>query len=447
MRVARYPIPLALVAGLVLAVGLPSACGDDDDSKGDDGSGDGDGDGAPSDAGSGGGQDAGPDAGPPVADCKPRLGTNVGLEEVARGFDQPVFVTSPPGDSRLFVVSKHGAISIVKDGKVLPDPFLDIDGRVSSAPADNEQGLLGMAFHPDYARNGRFFLFYTRQAGDDPPDRLSEFRVDRDDPDLADPESEREILEVEDLESNHNGGMIAFGRDGYLYVGMGDGGGGGDQHGDVGNGQDQSTLLGDILRIDVNSTDAPYAIPRDNPYAGSGGTPLREIFISGVRNPWRWSFDRDTGDLYIGDVGQGAWEEIDVLPFGQQAGKNLGWRIMEGDRCFPPEVKECNRTGLTLPVAVYPNPGNAAAVVGGYVYRGACFPDIRGWYFYGDYVTNRVFKFVFERGAAVDKADISKDIDPDGLLEGLASFGEDAHGEVYAVSLGSGIIYRIVAGP
>jgi glucose/arabinose dehydrogenase len=441
--VARHRTALALAAGLALGAGLAPGCGDDDDG----GKTGGNADSGTGDAGTRADAGSGADGGGPVADCKPQSGTNLSLELVARGFDQPVFVTSPPGDPRLFVVSKHGAISIVKDGQVLRQPFLDIDDRVASAPADNEQGLLGLAFHPDFARNGRFFVFYTRQA-DDPPDRLSEFRVSEASPDIADPESEREIFEVADLEPNHNGGMIAFGKDGYLYAGLGDGGGGGDQHGDIGNGQDKSTLLGDILRIDVNSADKPYAIPPDNPYAGSGGNPLAEIFISGVRNPWRWSFDSETGDLYIGDVGQGKWEEVDVLPAGKQAGKNLGWRIMEGDHCYPPDESEpCDRTGLTLPVAVYPNPGDGASVIGGYVYRGACSPDIRGWYFYGDYNKETFFKFVYADGAATAKADVTGDIDPESTVDGLASFGQDAAGEIYVVSLGSGEIYRIVAGP
>jgi len=434
---------MALAASLSLAAGLAPGCGDDDDGKG-----------GPDDAGGGspdgsaGGGDAGaPDAGS-GATCTPQRGTNLSLQLVARGFDQPVFVTSPPGDPRLFVVSKHGVISIVKDGKVLRDPFLDIDDRVASAPGDNERGLLGLAFHPDYARNGRFFVFYTREA-ENPPDRLAEFHVTGGNPDIADPESEREIVEVPDLESNHNGGMLAFGKDdGYLYAGLGDGGGANDQHGDIGNGQDQSTLLGDILRIDVDATDKPYAIPPTNPYAGSGGNPLEEIFISGVRNPWRWSFDRETGDLYIGDVGQGQWEEVDVLPAGKQAGLNLGWNRMEGSHCFPPDPDDaCDRTGLTLPVAEYANPGDGAAVIGGYVYRGACNPDIRGWYFYGDYNKEHIFKFIYAGGQATEQADVTDDIDPKSAIDGLSSFGEDAAGEVYVVSLNSGEIYRIVAGP
>ncbi len=448
MHLARHRSTMALLAALTLATG--PACGDDDgggSDGADDGSDGADGaDGADDGTDDDGGDDGTPDAGPSVSECKPQKGTNLALELVAQGagdgFDQPLLVTSPPDDPRLFVVGKHGIISIVKDGRILEQPFLDIDGRVASAPAPNEQGLLGMAFHPDFARNGRFFVFYTRDEGKNPPDRVAEFTVPKGTPDVADPESERLILQIDDPFSNHNGGMIAFGRnDGYLYIGMGDGGLGDDPDG---NGQDKSTLLGDILRIDVSSTDAPYAIPKDNPYVGAGGdpAPAEEIWISGVRNPWRWSFDRDTGDMYIGDVGQGAQEEIDVLTVAQQPGANLGWDTMEGTACD--DGADCS--GFIPPVATYPNPGGAA-VIGGYVYRGACFPDLQGRYFYGDYSTETVFTLTYAKGKASEPVDVTKDIDPDSVLDNLSSFGEDAYGELYVVSLGGGAIYRIVAGP
>jgi glucose/arabinose dehydrogenase len=451
------------IATLACALALAAAgCGDDSgNNPGDGGSpgGDGGGPGDDDDGGSGDGGGGGdgidcPDAGAPAApECKPQKGTNLALEFVAGGFDQPIFVTSPPGDPRLFVVSKHGAISIVEDGKVRPTPFLDIDGRVTSAPADNEQGLLGLAFHPDYACNGRFFVFYTGRMSDQAQDILSEFRVDPDNPNRALADSERPILGVADPQGNHNGGMIAFGPDGYLYIGMGDGGNGGDTgtgHPPLGNGQDKTTLLGDILRIDIDVSDPPYyRVPPTNPYAEPKNGERREIFISGVRNPWRWSFDRQSGDLYIGDVGQGAWEEVSVLTPAQQSGANLGWREMEGMACYPPSSDDCNPANFTLPVEVYPNPGEGvgAAVVGGYVYRGSCFPDIQGWYFYGDYLTEQVWKFVFDGKGATESQEVTSDIDPDGVLSGLSSFGEDAFGELYVVSLRQGEIYRIVAGP
>jgi glucose/arabinose dehydrogenase len=447
MRRARYRTTAVLVASLALALGCGG--GDDDDDSGT--TGDGGADGSDGDGGSDDGADdgGGPDAA--VADCEPQTGTNLYLERVTGGFDEPIFVTSPPGDPRLFVVSKHGVISIIKDGQTLPVPFLDIDPRVNSTPGDGEQGLLGLAFHPDYARNGRFYVVYTGTAtSGQSSDILSEFRVDPATPDRADPESEREILAVTDFEGNHNGGMIAFGDDGYLYIGLGDGGGGDDDHGTIGNGQDKSTLLGDMLRIDVKlDAERPpfYQVPGDNPYAYSKGPERKEIFISGVRNPWRWSFDRQTYDLYIGDVGQGQWEEVDVLPKGQQSGVNLGWRVMEGMVCFG--GVSCNPADFTLPVTVYANPGGGtgAAIVGGYVYRGGCFPDLQGWYFYGDYPSARIWKFRYDGGQATEEAEVTADIDPQGQLSGLSSFGQDATGELYVISMRSGEIFHITAGP
>jgi glucose/arabinose dehydrogenase len=461
MHRIRFKYPSCLAASLCLAAGLGLAAGcggdddDDDSSPGDggtaddgttdDGTADDDDDG---DGGGDGGTGDGADAAP-VAECEPQSGTNLGLERVAGGtedgFDEPIFVTSPRDDGRLFVVSKHGAISIVKNGQVQDTPFLDIDGRVVSGRGNGEQGLLGLAFHPDFADNGRFFVLYTR--AEDEFEVLSEFHVDPNTPDVADPESEREILPIRDPEGNHNGGMIAFGPDNYLYVGLGDGGGGGDEHGDIGNGQDKSTLLGDFLRLDIDITDEPgYGIPTDNPYVGSKEEE-EEIFISGVRNPWRWSFDRQNGDLYIGDVGQGLWEEIDVLEAGEQSGVNLGWRGREGFECFDDD--QCDRPDMTDPVIVYPNPGDGigAAIVGGYVYRGTCFPDIQGWYFYGDFLSEQVWKLRYVDGEATEDAEVTSDIDPEGVLNGLSSFGQDAAGEIYAVSMSSGEVFRIVAGP
>ena len=443
MASTRHRTPFAPLfgLGLVLALGLTGCGGDDDAADGGDPGGDG-ADGSDDGSDGDGSDDGSPDADAAVGDCSPVKGTNLALERVASGFDEPVFVTSPPGDTRLFVVSKHGTISIVKGGKVLPTPFLDIDGRVDSSPEPNEQGLLGLAFHPDYADNGRFFVFFTEDVeGEDAPDVVAEFRVMDGNPDVADPSSEREILTVPDSQPNHNGGMLAFGReDGYLYIGMGDGGSSDDPGG---NGQDLSSLLGDMLRLDVSSTDEPYRIPADNPYVGKKGdpTPRGEIYISGLRNPWRWSFDRENGDMYLADVGQNSQEEVNVLPVGQQSGANLGWSAMEGMNC-----RQAPCDAFNAPEATYQNDGGEA-VVGGYVYRGTCFPDIQGWYFYGDYGSERVFKFVYAGGAASEQQEVTKDIDPDSVLDGLSSFGQDAVGELYAVSLRTGEVFHIVAGP
>lgn len=428
----------ALVPALLLAV----ACGGDDGGSG----GNGDGDGGPDDE-----ADADPnqpDAA--MADCTPENGTSLALELVTSDVEEPVFVTAPTGDPRLFIIEKHGRIRIFKDGQLLATPFLDIDDRVTSNPANNEQGLLGMAFHPNFGSNGRFFVFYTG-SGDD---KVAEFAVSETDPDIADGDSETAILAVDDPYGNHNGGMMAFGEDGYLHIGMGDGGDGGDP---LEHGQNNETLLGDMLRIDVDSG-SPYGIPDDNPFAGDGGDVREEIFIMGVRNPWRWSFDRQTGDMYIGDVGQGEWEEVDVLLPADQNGANLGWDEVEGNECYndqdPVSDPTCTIGNYTGPVVVYENPAGDVqrSITGGYVYRGGCFPDLQGTYFYGDYVTDQVWTFEYAGGDATNQQEVTDDLDPDGVIDGLSSFGEDGYGELYVVSLrpdsfgaSLGEIYRIVA--
>ncbi len=410
-------------------VSTPLACGGDDDggdNPGDDGGGGGDGDG-------GGGNNA--DAA--VNSCAPVSGTNLALELVTQGLDEPLFVTSPPGDTRLFIVEKLGTIRVFKDGQLLDTPFLSVD--VTGEPAPNEQGLLGLAFHPKYAMNGRFYVFYTAGGRD----VVTEYRVS-DDPDVANPDSDKLIIDVSDPFGNHNGGMIAFGQDEMLYIGMGDGGDANDPNN---NGQDRTTILGDMLRIDVDGDD-PYAIPDDNPLVGQGGGVREEIWLSGLRNPWRWSFDMSTGDMYIGDVGQGTTEEINVIRANQK-GLDLGWDEVEGEECFddpgngpdPDTDGNCVLGDHTGPVVTYANTGDAS-VVGGFVYRGSCFPDIQGWYFYADWNMGRIWKFVGPDGN--DNTDVTADLDPDDVLDGIASFGQDIFGEVYVVSLHGGAIYRIV---
>jgi glucose/arabinose dehydrogenase len=427
---ARLRLP-ALVPALLFAVGCGGGGGDDDGGGNDDGGpGDDDGGGDPDD----------PDAA--QADCTPHNGTALALELVTGDVEEPVLVTAPSGDPRLFIVEKHGRIRIFKDGALLATPFLDIDGRVQSNPAGNEQGLLGLAFHPDYASNGRFFVYYTNSDADE---AISEFQVSDTDPDLADADSETPILTTPDPFANHNGGMMAFADDGFLYIGMGDGGDGDDPDG---NGQDRTTLLGDMLRIDIDSG-SPYGIPDDNPYVGDGGGVREEIWMSGVRNPWRWSFDRQTGDMYIGDVGQGAWEEVDVLTPEEQPGANLGWDEVEGMVCHN---GGCTLGDFTPPKVVYENPaGEGRSITGGYVYRGSCFPDLEGIYFYADYVTSQVWTFKYVGGEATEQEEVTADLDTDDLLAGVSSFGEDGYGELYVVSLrpdsfgiADGAIYRIV---
>lgn len=375
-----------------------------------------------------------------VAACAVTPGTDLALEEIASGLERPVFVTSAPSDDRIFIVEQPGRIRIFQNGALLPAPFLDITGRVHDS--GNEQGLLGLTFHPQFPTNGRFYVNYT--ASDPQGDTVvAELRVSMEamsDPNVADPDSETRLLTVAQPYSNHNGGMVAFGSDDLLYIGLGDGGNGGDPEG---HGQDTSTMLGSILRIDVDGA-APYAIPASNPFASSANGPTDprpEIWAFGLRNPWRFSFDRQTGELYIGDVGQGVIEEIDVAG-AAAAGINFGWNTMEGTRCFG--GAGCDMTGLALPIAEYDHSGDRCSVTGGYVYRGACLPDIQGWYFYADYCTNQVWKL--EYPGDLTPVELSDDLGT-GVLAGVSSFGEDIDGELYITSLGNGRVFRIVAAP
>jgi glucose/arabinose dehydrogenase len=352
---------------------------------------------------------------------EPAATGSLSLQLVASGLTNPVFVTHAPGDgSRLFMIERGGRIKILRGGSVLPRAFLDIAGRVQEG---GEQGLLSVAFHPDYAQNGEIFVYYTNLAGDS---HLSRIRVSPD-PDSANPATEEVLLVVNQPYANHNGGLVTFGPDGMLYIGLGDGGSGGDP---LGNGQDSTTLLGSILRIDVDGG-APYAIPNDNPFVNDAAA-RKEIWAYGLRNPWRFSFDRATGDLYIGDVGQNAWEEIDVVPAGT-GGVNLGWNVMEGLHCY--NAATCNESGLTLPVVEYPHAGGCS-VTGGYVYRGAAVPSLHGRYFYADYCQGWIRSFRYESGRATDVRDHTADI---GTRSLISSFGEDADGEIYVVTLDGGI--------
>jgi glucose/arabinose dehydrogenase len=349
----------------------------------------------------------------------------VALEQVAEGLDFPLYLTAPPGDPRLFVVEKGGAIRIIKNGALLPAPFLDIHAQVSTG---GEQGLLGLAFDPSYGTNGRFIVHYTNEAGDT---RLSAFHVSPD-PDRADATSEQVLLAVDQPFANHNGGQIAFGPDGFLYLGLGDGGSEGDPNG---TGQRRDDLLASILRLSISP--AGYTVPPDNPFVGVSGA-RGEIWSYGLRNPWRFSFDRRTGDLYIGDVGGNRLEEIDVAPASAGGGRgvNYGWSVMEGTSCLA--GTGCDTTGLTLPVLQYDH-GQGCAVTGGYVYRGAAIPALQGHYFYADYCRGFVRSFRLVNGAPAEQADWPT------LSPGAAipSFGEDAAGELYVLSA-DGRVLKIV---
>ena len=356
----------------------------------------------------------------------PEAATGARLREMVNGLSMPLFLTSPVGDlSRQFVVEKLGRIRIIKDGGLVPTPFLDITQKVSNG---GEQGLLGLAFHPQYATNGIFIVNYTNTAGDT---RVAIYRVSAD-PDRADAASEQVILAVDQPFSNHNGGMVAFGPDDMLYIGLGDGGDGGDPQG---HGQNRNSLLGKLLRLSVSATGV-VTIPSDNPLVGQPGT-RAEIWSWGLRNPWRFSFDRATGDLYIGDVGQNAREEINVATdrpaFGQ--GRNYGWNIMEGSACF--SASTCSTTGLTPPVLEYSH-SDGCSVTGGYVYRGSALAAFAGHYFYADYCEGWVRSFRLSGPTAVDQKDWTS------LRPGsqITSFGEDARGELYLLT-SSGHVYRI----
>jgi glucose/arabinose dehydrogenase len=352
----------------------------------------------------------------------------LGLDTVVAGLSTPVFLTATPGDaSRLFILEKVGRIRIIKNGSLLSTPFLDISALTTKG---GEQGLLGMAFSPDYATSGRFYVSYTTTGGGAAGHSvIARYHVSSN-PDVA-LTADSVIITADQPFTNHNGGMIAFGPDGMLYFGLGDGGDGGDP---LETGQNRADLLGSMLRIDVSGS--TYTIPAGNPYAGSL-TFREELWNYGLRNPWRWSFDRRSGDLYIGDVGQGAYEEVDVVPAGAGGGQNFGWDDMEGTHCY--EDANCGSNPALRPVLDYGH-GPECSVTGGYVYRGSAIPTLQGHYLYGDYCAGWVKSFRWVGGVATDRQD-RPELSPG---SGITSFGEDANGELYIVRE-NGIICRIVA--
>ena len=372
--------------------------------------------------------DSGANPADPLEPQPPAPGLELALEVVIQTMDQPLFVTAPPGDpNRLFVVERPGRIRIVQNGTLVSRPFLDIAELTS---LEGERGLLGMAVHPDYAQNGRFFVHYTDVASGGT--RIARYNVSGD-PDVADPASGTIVLEVAQPFSNHNGGSIAFGPDGMLYIALGDGGSADDP---IGHGQNRGTLLGAVLRIDIDSGD-PLVIPSDNPFVDTPGA-RAEVWAYGLRNPWRISFDRSNGDLYIADVGQRDVEEVNVQPASSVGGENYGWNTMEGSTCFG--GGGCETAGLTLPVAEYEH-NAGCSITGGYVYRGAAVPAAAGRYFYGDFCSGFVRSFLLSMGQATDPVDHTSQIGPGGSI---VSFGEDGVGELYIVTI-EGSILRIVS--
>lgn len=343
----------------------------------------------------------------------------VAIEMVA-DIDYALAIAAPAGDERLFVAEREGTIHIVSgSGEVLEEPFLDISDVVRANGI--EQGLLGLVFHPGYAQNGRFFVYFSDENDDT---RLVEFTAD-DDPSLADPDSARELLYIDQPTDRHNAGMLQFGPDGYLYVAVGDGGDGG------GNAQDPGNIFGTILRLDVDNGD-PYAVPADNPFVAGGGAP--EVWAYGLRNPWRFDIDHETGLMYIGDVGQERWEEISVIAL-DQGGANLGWAYREGSMCF--SSPECDETDSVLPVVEYPH-SEGCSVTGGIVYRGTAIPELHGEYFYSDWCQSWVRSFRFVDGAAVDLESWPE------LKPGqVNTYGTDGFGELYMASWG-GAVWKLV---
>jgi glucose/arabinose dehydrogenase len=353
----------------------------------------------------------------------PAAARGLALERVASGLSDPLFVTAPAGDARLFVVEQTGRIRIVKAGRLLPAAFLDLTDRVR---AGGEQGLLSVAFHPRYATNGLLYVNYTDRRGDT---RVERYSVSRD-PDRADPASAKLVIMIEQPFANHNGGLVMFGPDSMLYIGMGDGGSGGDPHG---HGQNRATLLGKMLRLDVDRGD-PYAVPRDNPFAGRAGM-RGEIWAYGLRNPWRFCFDPPTGLLYIADVGQNLWEEIDVAG-AARGGLDYGWNVMEGDHCY--RSRDCDRGGRVPPAVEYHH-DDGCSVTGGFVYRGRRMPDLVGHYFYADYCRGWIRSFKYEGGRVTAHREW-RGVEPGNVT----SFGQDSAGEIYLCS-SDGAVHRLVS--
>lgn len=363
---------------------------------------------------------------------QPHPGVALDVAEVSEGLDRPVFLCSAPGDAnRLYIVEQSGVIQVVEGGEVRETPFLDLSETVGSN--QGEMGLLGMAFHPDYADNGRFYVHYTN---DDNNSTFASY-LRSEEPGVADPDSGTVLLTVEQPFHNHKGGMLAFGPDGYLYIGLGDGGGANDPEN---NAQNRGNLLGKILRIDVDRL-APYAIPEDNPFVGVEGV-RPEIWAYGLRNPWRFSFDRQTGDLWIGDVGQNALEEVNFQPAASDGGENYGWRVREGDICRPGE-DNCDLPGAVEPLLSYFRVG-PQSVTGGYVYRGAAIPALQGTYLFADFAGASVYSLT-RSGGQVRVLNETDNLDGGAFtFSSIASLGEDGQGELYVLEYGAGRVWKIV---
>ena len=366
-----------------------------------------------------------------IGSADARAVATVVLTPVVSGLDAPVFVTSPKdGTGRLFIVEQGGRVRVIKNGILLATPFLDISDKLATG---GERGLLVLAFHPNYRTNGRFYVYFTRKGDGDIA--INEYHRSTTDPDIATRVNGRRIITIDHPYANHNGGRIAFGPDGYLYVGTGDGG----SAGDPGNrAQSLSSLLGKMLRINVNGTVGArqYKNPASNPFVGRYGR--NEIWSRGLRNPWGWSFDRVTGDLWIGDVGQNRYEEIDrsrvsTSSTSRGRGVNYGWRVMEGRHCFKPS-SGCNKSGKVVPVVEYTH-GEGCSVTGGYVYRGTAVPALAGRYLFGDYCSGSIWTIPRTAPTPATKTLLLS------TSLNISSFGEDERGELYVLDI-AGTLYR-----
>lgn len=348
----------------------------------------------------------------------------VRLDTIYEGLRQPVDLAAPDGDNRLFVVQRVGVIRILDEDRTLLDPaFLDLTDEVLAGGI--EQGMLGLDFHPDYANNGRFFVYYTDKSG---RRQLSEFTVSADDPNVADPDSEKVLFEYEQppdaTDIRHYAGNVAFGPDGYLWVSMGDGADSRDQ------GQDPNTPFGTIVRIDVDNGD-PYSVPEDNPFVEEGG--LADVWAYGLRNPWRFAIDPVDRLIYVADVGHADQEEVNVVPI-DEGGYNFGWSDMEGDRCF--HLSDCDADDYTSPVLIYTHE-EGLSITGGYVYRGAEIPELDGTYFYSDWVQQWIKGFKYVDGEVTQARDWTQDLG--GPVGSITSFGLDGHGELYVTTYEGGV--------
>ncbi len=361
---------------------------------------------------------------------------SVKVHTIAEGLMAPVAMDCPKdGSGRLFICEQNGKIKIIKNQKVNTVPFLELGSKVDKGNMFySEKGLLGIAFHPNYKTNGRFFIYYSAPSklkDSEHKSILAEYKVSSN-PDIANLGSEKILMEIEQPQMNHNGGQLAFGLDGYLYIGLGDGGGAGDEHGTIGNGQDLNTLLGKILRINIDNysvqtnSQKKYGIPADNPFIKNKNV-RPEIWAYGLRNPWRFSFDRKTGKLFCADVGQDKWEEIDLI----EKGKNYGWRFMEGNHCYEPEVN-CNQSRLTLPIAEYSHQ-TGICITGGYVYRGNSIQYLQGKYIFGDWKGKMFYLDAKPNGWEMKDLILTERNDND-LGLNINSFGEDEKGEVYILA-------------